>query len=1534
MARPFVRRLGRVLSRIALGVLLLLLGLVLLVTLALDLPMVRELVRKRANAELEQALMGKITLDRLGELGFRGVGGVEATITDPGGRRVIVVRGVEVDVFWPRIVWSALTDDGFIDVGIDGVRVRHAEVVLRDDGTGGPTLSATFEPRTKTKTPSGPPTDVRVRVSRLRADHAWIHGKLGGAPPIDGEFAELLAALRSDAKGTTLSLDRTKLTFRALPNSVDPSGNLSGRLDLPPSGGPRGSARFAGVVAGAKLQADGAWNGATLHALVSSPDVSGPTARRFGLAVSDPTSLRVAADGPLSDVRFTGELAGAAVHAELRGQATISDETRVTLTLDARDVDLSRLSGGAPSSRLSAQAELALRVPPSGALDATYRIQAAAGRVAAQPTPALQTDGTLRRTVDGELRVAGKATIDEPGSPVGASYEIFSKGEALRAHAALDARLRNPPRLTALGIRATGTLAASADYDSSSNALDARAKLRLASLRHEAARADAVVLDGRVRGKLSDPTLDAEVTAGPVEAGGRRFKHVAATVIGRPSRLAVHALVEGTSPERAELAANVSFSRGSELDGVRVTLFDSEGPIELSAAKVVLRDGALRVERFQLRGAGNVDGTLDVSSARQRFDISASDLELGRLARVAGVRSPLERGLVSADVSLERRPSALNGRARVKVSEIRIGKLDNASAAVDLAFTPKNVSGTADADFGKGGRLHVELSEFEPPREPWTLERFAEQPGTLVARGELRLAGFFPLIEAAGLPIERIGGTASFELDARGGAGKAPALEARLVTKGLRLVERRAQVAPVRTAKEARELEPRALEDIDIKLMGRLEPQGDARLELELYDDHGTIVALAGDARLPENWPRTLATQFRTLPVSATLDVPRRPLEIFPRLVRPAAAKGIASAHLVFEGSLADPKLDGQVAVDRLRARRNDEPVNVALTTHYERARGELRVTSDTRERSVGDLRAEWRGDALRLASAGTNGPSPIELELDGKLDDFPLNTVPALRERRIRGPLSGTVRLQGLGKNAKLDATFDGSKMKIGRVRMQTLRAKISVDEGRVHVQAEGGDESGKAELDLRTAVVWGDRLVPSAPNEAEGRLVARGFRLETLSPALKQYLNELSGRLDADLGIKLAPGNNRLSGEASVRDAVVQVPAVGERFTDIGAKVRIEGDRVFVRDVSARGPTGRVTARATARLDGLSLVAAEAHVAIKEAEKIPVTLEGAALGDAWGRMAVLYRNTPGATEIRVDVPSLHVDLAEQGDLEVQSLDEPEGIRIGARLADGTFTALPVQPLEGSGDESSAGSATRVRVRLGKNVEIQRGRALRVKLGGEVLMTSDGESRMTGRLELREGSLDVQGKIFEIERGVVSFQGDASNPTITATARWDSPAGYTLYADYSGDVENGKITLRSEPPLNQDEVLSLLMFGDPEGSVGTGSGDTNSAATAVGVAGDTAAKGINHALSDLTNLDVAARVDTSTGTARPELVVQISPRVAARVTRAVGEPQAGQPPDRTFLTIEFRFTRSWSVSGVVGDHGGSGLDVIWRRRY
>jgi autotransporter translocation and assembly factor TamB len=33
-------------------------------------------------------------------------------------------------------------------------------------------------------------------------------------------------------------------------------------------------------------------------------------------------------------------------------------------------------------------------------------------------------------------------------------------------------------------------------------------------------------------------------------------------------------------------------------------------------------------------------------------------------------------------------------------------------------------------------------------------------------------------------------------------------------------------------------------------------------------------------------------------------------------------------------------------------------------------------------------------------------------------------------------------------------------------------------------------------------------------------------------------------------------------------------------------------------------------------------------------------------------------------------------------------------------------------------------------------------------------------------------------------------------------------------------------------------------------------------------------------------------------------------------------------------VTLELRLRRAWALSAVLGDHGASSLDLIWRRRY
>jgi translocation and assembly module TamB len=336
-------------------------------------------------------------------------------------------------------------------------------------------------------------------------------------------------------------------------------------------------------------------------------------------------------------------------------------------------------------------------------------------------------------------------------------------------------------------------------------------------------------------------------------------------------------------------------------------------------------------------------------------------------------------------------------------------------------------------------------------------------------------------------------------------------------------------------------------------------------------------------------------------------------------------------------------------------------------------------------------------------------------------------------------------------------------------------------------------------------------------------------------------------------------------------------------------------------------------------------------------KSDKVSLTVSGTEVGEMYGAVDISLTPNPTthATLVKVDVPDLHVGMSDTGSQDLQDLDPAKGVRVGVHQTRGGFVTLPLQPLKDS-DPSKNDHPMVVEVHLG-TIQVERGDMLKAQVGGQLHLVMGDPMTMTGQIDLKGGKLDVSGKQFEVESGTVTFAGEPGNPTIVATARWDSPDEdkHRVYADFTGSAAKGKITLRSEPPLTQDQILSLLLTGSADGSLGGGSsGGGSNAATAVGAVGGSATQGLNKVLSGISNLDVSTRIDTSTGSARPELVIQISPRVAAQITRALGEPAPGQPPDLTFLTFDFRVLHNWSLDTLIGDRGESGLDLVWRKRY
>jgi translocation and assembly module TamB len=374
---------------------------------------------------------------------------------------------------------------------------------------------------------------------------------------------------------------------------------------------------------------------------------------------------------------------------------------------------------------------------------------------------------------------------------------------------------------------------------------------------------------------------------------------------------------------------------------------------------------------------------------------------------------------------------------------------------------------------------------------------------------------------------------------------------------------------------------------------------------------------------------------------------------------------------------------------------------------------------------------------------------------------------------------------------------------------------------------------------------------------------------------------------------------------------------------------------------DFSAEAPTGKLTASADAVLDGLSLQKATAKLHIARGESIPITIEGVPMGQAYGDVTarVAMSQDGKRLDIDVDLPVLHVDLPQSTGHSVQALEPDSTVRIGRRVGDdfASIALAPPQKPRAPSDLEIHASVT-----LGDDVEVKRDTTIQIAAQGKTEIILTDKARVKGQIRLQRGKLEIQGKQFIIDRGVVSFVGgDPADPLILATAYWDAPGATRVYADFSGHVSSGKLGLRSEPSLSQDQILALILFGSPDGSFGAepaqGQGDAATAAgtRAASLAGGLVTQGLNKAISGITTADITTRVDTSkSDSPRPELAVQLTKEVSARLGYKLGVPAPGDNPDRTELTLEWRFIRNWSLVGVVGDHGSTALDVLWRRRY
>jgi translocation and assembly module TamB len=138
---------------------------------------------------------------------------------------------------------------------------------------------------------------------------------------------------------------------------------------------------------------------------------------------------------------------------------------------------------------------------------------------------------------------------------------------------------------------------------------------------------------------------------------------------------------------------------------------------------------------------------------------------------------------------------------------------------------------------------------------------------------------------------------------------------------------------------------------------------------------------------------------------------------------------------------------------------------------------------------------------------------------------------------------------------------------------------------------------------------------------------------------------------------------------------------------------------------------------------------------------------------------------------------------------------------------------------VDGTEISSTSGKASALPLTLDLTVDLPgrvfvRGRGLESEWQGRLQVTGTvSDPRLVGELQVRRGYIDFLDRRLELREGVISFGGETPpDPTMRVEATTDV-ADLTAVLRIEGRAREPTLTLDSEPPLPQDEILARLLF-------------------------------------------------------------------------------------------------------------------------
>jgi translocation and assembly module TamB len=193
----------------------------------------------------------------------------------------------------------------------------------------------------------------------------------------------------------------------------------------------------------------------------------------------------------------------------------------------------------------------------------------------------------------------------------------------------------------------------------------------------------------------------------------------------------------------------------------------------------------------------------------------------------------------------------------------------------------------------------------------------------------------------------------------------------------------------------------------------------------------------------------------------------------------------------------------------------------------------------------------------------------------------------------------------------------------------------------------------------------------------------------------------------------------------------------------------------------------------------------------------------------------------------------------------------------------------------------------------------------MNITVGGDLQIRKapGGEPDLVGTVTVVRGFYDFQGRRFEVLRdSQIRFQGiRPTDPALQVDAQ-RVISGVTAIVNIRGTARQPQVRLSSQPPLDEADVLSLIVFNQPINQLGQGE-RLNLAERAGGLAVGYLASPLANSIADALNLDIFEIRPTGEESGRPSISLgqQIGSRLFVSFRQEFGSE------DFSLLSFEYR---------------------------